>query len=264
MKQQVVLKQASPDTWLGLLLEQAQALELPWFDLIIDQAEMGSRWQGRIGALYPPRMLLQNTAHAEAADQGPVLVRLDASQPQTRLLKLLRQWQGQPRVLALFSAWDYDALAARLTLCLQASWDKGLQQGVLRYHDPRLFGAVVEALDEQRQQLLLEPASKWHWLDRDGHARMLDAAALQLLPPLQWRHDSLTLEQDHIDALSSWHLAETWRQNHLLVPESYGLDSEEEMIRRLAMAHQAADKAKLWSEDERMPLVERYLGQGPA
>ncbi|MEN3031057.1 DUF4123 domain-containing protein [Chromobacterium amazonense] len=173
---------------------------------------------------------------------------------------IVKKWPSN----SSFSGWDYDQLAERLTLCMQASWDKGLQQGVLRYHDPRLFAAVVDALDEQRQQLLLEPASKWHWLDRDGHARMLDTAALQQLPPLQWRHDSLTLEQEHIDTLSSWHLAETWRQNHLLVPESYGLDSEEEMIRRLALAHQAADKAKLWSEDERMPLVERYLGQGPA
>ncbi|UTH76615.1 DUF4123 domain-containing protein [Chromobacterium sp. IIBBL 290-4] len=264
MKPQIVMTAPSPEAWLEMLLQTAKALELSWLDLIVDQAELGSRWQSRVAALHSPRMLLQGTPHAEAADEGPVLLRLDANQPQTRLLKLLRQWQGQPRVLALFSGWDYDQLAERLTLCMQASWDKGLQQGVLRYHDPRLFAAVVDALDEPRRQLLLEPAAQWHWLDRDGNARMLDAVAIQSLPPLEWRNDTLTLEQEHIDALSSWHLAETWRQNHLLVPESYGLDSEEEMIRRLALAHQAADKAKLWSEVERLPLVERYLGQEPA
>ncbi|WP_440216047.1 DUF4123 domain-containing protein [Chromobacterium piscinae] len=261
MKPQIVMTAPSPEAWLYMLLEMARELELPWLDLIVDQAEMGSRWQSRVGAPYSPRMLLQDTPHAEAADEGPVLVRLDASQPQTRLLKLLRQWQGQPRVLALFSGWDYDQLAERLTLCMQASWDKGLQQGVLRFHDPRLFAAVVDALDEPRRQLLLEPAVQWHWLDRDGHARMLDATALQSLPPLEWEHDTLTLEQPHIDALACWHLAETWRQNHLLVPQLYGLDSEEELVRRLAQAHQAADKAKLWSEAERMPLVENLLRQ---
>ncbi|WP_434630284.1 DUF4123 domain-containing protein [Chromobacterium sp. CV08] len=258
----IVMRAASPEAWLALLLQGARELGLSSLDLIVDQAGIGSRWQRRLDTQHPPLALLQATPHADAADEGPVLVRLPVQQSQLRLLKLLRQWRGQPRVLALLGDWPFDVLAQRLTLCLQASWDKGLQQGVLRYHDPRLFAAVVDALDEPRRQLLLEPAAQWHWLDRDGHARMLDAAALRAQPPLAWPEETMPLDQRHIDALSSWHLAETWRRDYLLTPAMYGLDSEEELMRRLARAHQAADKARLWSEPERMPLVESLLQEG--
>ncbi|MEO3961077.1 hypothetical protein, partial [Chromobacterium piscinae] len=69
MKPQIVMTAPSPEAWLYMLLQKARELELPWLDLIVDQAEMGSRWQSRVGALYSPCMLLQSTAHADAADE---------------------------------------------------------------------------------------------------------------------------------------------------------------------------------------------------
>ncbi len=259
MMSRLLLKQAMPDVWLGLLRSRAEALELDWLDLIVDQAELGSSWQSRISTLNTPAILLQDTPHEDAADVGPVLVRLSLRHTDNGLLKLLRQWEGQPRVLALFSSWRFADLASNCRLCLQASWDKGVQKGVLRYHDPRLFSAVAATLDDAGRSLLLRPAAEWHWVDRDDNARMLDARQWQSPPPAEWRDDTLPLLSEQVEALANWHVAELWRQNHLLSPEEFNLDSEEELIARLASAHQAADKAKLWSEEERMPFVENML-----
>lgn len=264
MTPQILLPDASPEAWLEQLQQQARQLGHPWLDLIVDQAEMSSRWQKRQEALHPPRPLLLATPHADAAEEGPVLLRVSAEHALPRLLRLLQQHWCQPRFLALLSHWDFNTLAERLTLCLQAAWDQNRQKGVLRYHDPRLFAAVAATLDAQRRQLLLEPASQWHWLDRDGHARMLDATPLQTLPALAWAEECLTLEPAHVDELACWHLAESWRQNYLLTPQQYGLESEEELLRRLAKAHQAADQAGIWSEDERMTLLDGLLRQGAA
>lgn len=252
-------KNPTPEEWLFLVQSHSEALGLSWLDLIVDQAGLGSAWQSRIDALCPPKMLLNDTPHADAAEEGPVLVRVSHEHTGSGLLKLLHRWHGQPRVLALLSPWLFEDLASNCTFCLQASWDKGLQKGVLRYHDPRLFGAVVDTLDDVGRGLLLRSARQWHWLDRDGHARLLDAEQWHTPSPQQWPDEALSLKSAQVDTLASWHIAELWRQNHLLIPDEYNLASEEELITQLAHAHQAADKANVWSESERLPFVDAIL-----
>ena len=259
MSQRILLNQATPEAWLTLLQNHAAALALEWLDLIVDQAELSPAWQNRITTLNKPVALLQDTPHEEAAEAGPVLLRVPLHATDPQLLKLLQQWHGQPRVMALLSSWDFADLVNNCRLCLQASWERGLKKGVLRYHDPRLFAAVVDTLDDDNRSLLLRPTREWHWLDRDGNARMQDTGKWQSPPPAIWLDEILPLQDSQVDALANWHVAEQWRQNHLLSPEEFQLQSEEELMTRLAHAHQAADKAKLWSEDARMPFVENML-----
>ncbi|WP_019103325.1 DUF4123 domain-containing protein [Chromobacterium haemolyticum] len=261
MSPAILLAKPSMAAWLELLLEQAQQAGLEWLDFIVDQGDIGDAWQSRAPAMHMPRSLLLETPHAEAADEGPALLRLPLHSPGglEKWARQLDKWQGEPRLLALLGDWDFDALAERLSACLQASWDQGRQQGVLRFNDPRVFAAVSQTLEPAQRRFLLEPALQWHWLDRDGNARCLvpDAEAVRSWP--LWEEETLSLSPSQIDELMVWHQAESWRQDHLLTPSMYGLSSQEELMERLTAAHRAADRAKLWSEPERQPLIERRL-----
>ncbi|MBA4707032.1 DUF4123 domain-containing protein [Aquitalea aquatica] len=260
MKQLLISPRPTTHDWLTMLCQQALDADLEWLDFIVDQSGINHGWQRHLPVMHPPRALLLDTPHADAADEGPVLIRLALHTPALleKWQRRLDKWQGQPRLLALLSTCDFEALATHLTACLQVKWDQGRQQGVLRFYDPRLFAPVCACLLPMQQHFLLGCAQQWHWLDRDGHARSLQLPHADTAPA-QPPDENLNLLPEQIHTLSLWHAAETWRQNHLLLPAMYGLDSEEELMKRLVAAQYAADQAKLWSEPERMPLVESYL-----
>jgi len=234
---------------------------LSHLDVVVDQASTGPGWQRGLRPLYPPQALLQGTQHEDAADEGPILLRLELTTDTQRksLLRLVRFFTGQHKLLALLSPWSYPQLVQHLRHYLLAQWDDGMKKGVLRFYDPRVFRPVVCQLDTPDQQHLLCGACEWHWIDRDGQAAMLTSTqplSEEWVPPPS---DALNLRQHDLDVLSSWHQAELYRSENMLTPKQCGLNSEEALMDKLAQAFQDAETQKLWSQPDRLAYVQQQL-----
>ncbi|MDN0085762.1 DUF4123 domain-containing protein [Crenobacter sp. SG2305] len=252
----------SPIDWETLLRERAELLGLNSIDVVVDQANIGTSWQRKLHAVAPPIALLNNTPHADAASEGPVLVRLSIGplSASRGLRQLIKHFSGQPRLLVLLNDWPYDQLAEHLRYYLQPEWDGGKSKGVLRFYNTGLFRIVISTLDESIRQHLLAGASEWHWIDRDGNAMAISSkyrTSNKALPPLC--SEPLQLEPKHIDVLSAWHQAELWSQDELLTPSQCGVHSKEAMLEKLAAVQMAADAQKLWSQPERHAFLEAQI-----
>jgi len=249
------------ESWLEGLLAQAEESGWPHLDLLIDQANLPPRWQKRLPkALALRQMLLQDTVHAEAADEAVLLCRYQLSDERTRmkLLACLGELEGATRVMVLFSHWPFDDLAAHLRHFLLAEWQGGTQKGVLRYYNPALFGPVLTALPPVEAERLLSAAAEWHWINRDGQCGMRHGTHGDWVP-----HEVLTrplqLDDAAVSRLSAWHQAELYVQDNLLTPRQCGCLTKEAMMQKLFALQMAADEKRLWSQPERAAFISQNL-----
>lgn len=249
------------ESWLAGLLARVAESGWPHLDLLIDQANLPPRWQKKLPQAVTLRQtLLQDTVHAEAADEAVLLCRYQQMDERTRtkLLACLGALEGATRVMVLFSHWPFDDLAAHLRHFLLAEWQDGTQKGVLRYYNPALFGPVLTALAPVEAERLLSAAAEWHWIDRDGQGAMRYGTheawggREALAQPLQ-------LDDATVSRLSAWHQAELYVQDNLLTPRQCGCLTKEAMMQKLFTLQMAADEKRLWSQPERAVFISQNL-----
>lgn len=249
------------ENWLATLLAQAAQSDWPHLDLLIDQANLPPRWQKKLPqALTLQQMLLQGTAHAEAADEAALLCRyqLGDERARTRLLACLGELDGATRVMVLFSHWPFDDLVAHLRHFLLAEWQDGTQKGVLRYYNPALFGPVLAALPPVEAERLLSAAAEWHWIDRDGQCWMQHGTHGYTVP-YEVLVQPLQLDDAAVSQLSAWHQAELYVQDNLLTPRQCRCPTKEAMMQKLFTLQMTADEKQLWSQPERTAFISQNL-----
>lgn len=160
------------DAWLELLEVSCAKGGISHLDVIVDQAASNTPLLPSVLSVEPPlqwHLLFTGLPEEGAADLGPLLLRVDLTQPLQRqwLGGLMHEARGRSQLLVLASPWPFLALAEHLGRCLEAT--NGGYTGLLRYYDPRLFALLFShVLEPEQQQLLLRPAVFWSWLDRDG------------------------------------------------------------------------------------------------
>ena len=255
MKALISLYNASAESWAAHLSEQAEQWGCKHLDCLFDLATATSvsmRKLRRHPALLDQALLLADSPHSDAVHAGPCLMRFHL-QNQTQLTALLDSCNPAPVVL--LGTASFAEVVRRLSIGLLAQWDRGVAKGILRYYDPRVVAAVAECLPPDELQFLFGCAQRWQWRDRDGHIAMLD------IPVREWRTDlaAIDLQEKHVQQLSAWHMAETWRQDEGLVASTLGYDSEENLLRQLVKAHLAADEASLWQLEPRRRFIAQQL-----
>lgn len=234
-------------TWLNMLQEQGRAAKLPYLDLLVNATGLAYPLQQHLQELPTPPLqasLLEHTPEASLAAQGPILLRLswDDSAQQAWLADFTQRMHREHRLLALFSAWDFDALSAHLRHCSQAEWDQANSSGLLRYYEPRLLLAVCEMLDPAQSAWFHAPLINWHWIDRDGKANQYPGnpkRQSELPVPLP----ILQLSNLQVTELTAWTRAEQFRRDYALTPQDYALAQQESLLRHLLHAQLAADRA---------------------
>lgn len=163
--------------WLARLEHDCAQLSITGLDIIIDQAGCDSPLIASVVSTDPTipyQSLFQGLPEEDSADIGPLLVRIDLTQPMQRqwLITVINHLGHSEVLLILASFWPFALLAEHLGRCLQAR--NGKVQGLLRYYDPRLFSLLVsQVLQPHQQQLWLRPAVFWSWLDRDQQPAFL-------------------------------------------------------------------------------------------
>lgn len=250
------------ENWLTTLLAQAAQSDWPHLDLLIDQANLPARWQKKLPqALTLRQMLLQGTAHAEAADEAALLCRyqLGDERARTRLLACLGELDGASRLMVLHSDWPFTSLANHLRYFCLAQWHDGHSHGVLRYYNPQQFLPALAALPETQAAMLLQCAASWYWLDRDGIACQLPVPSHAAEPFLS-SDEPLTLDDAAVSRLSAWHQAELYVQDMLLTPRQCGCTGKEAMLEKVYRAQLGADARQYWSQPERETFLQQQLG----
>ncbi|WP_027469743.1 DUF4123 domain-containing protein [Deefgea rivuli] len=256
MKIQAVLAHATPEQCIDVLNQQLQQIDCVYVDAIIDQAQLDGRQKRQLlkhPELRAHSVLLTDSAHADAADMGPILLRYVAS---TSSLELLINSQFESKnLLVLVGTGDFFELEARLKISLHAEWNKGVTKGVLRYYDPRVITAVAHCLMPNCQEFLFGCAETWYWIGRDQQLMSLSESSGRV------RHDllAISLDEEQVQYLSAWHLAEVWRLDEALIPVDVGLQSQEEMMAKLVQAHLSADRAQLWQLEARREHIYQQL-----
>lgn len=172
-------------------------------DIIIDQAGCTVPLLPSVQSVLPPLpwySLFTGLPEAGADEYGPLLVRVDLSQPLQRLWLggLMQALQGKSQLLALVSPWPFTTLAKHLSRCLEAG--NGGCVGLLRYYDPRLFPLLLNSiLEPQQRNAWLSPALFWSWLDLDGAPQCLPGTCG--LPPAGDGFKALELTDLQVEAL---------------------------------------------------------------
>ena len=169
----------------------------------------------KVLAVDPPLScysLYEGLPEAELIHLAPLLVRVDLRQSLQRqwLCSLVEHLQRREVLLALVSSWPFPTLAHHLGRCLHA-WNGGYP-GLLRYYDPRLFGAMMEMLLPEQRRPWLTPAVLWSWLDRDAQPQRLMGESERGMPEVDFPPTELTDSQleiigclaDAITALENW------------------------------------------------------------
>lgn len=159
--------------WIDLLELSCSEFKAHHIDIIVDQA--GSEYS-LLPALesFKPAVqwasLFKGLPEEIVQDDAPLLIRIDFSQPLQRqwLVELAPQLGNRDQLMVLCSMWRFTELAQYLTCCLDVTC--GEQNGILRFYDPRIFPCLFShVLDADQQQILLQPAIFWSWLDHDRH-----------------------------------------------------------------------------------------------
>lgn len=252
-------------SWLMSMLQTALQEGCSHIDVLCDLAKTGTRPQVALCHLHMAQQkLLQGTAHEEALDEGPALVRYRLQQaPDCALLATqLAKWNEQDGMMLLQSRQPFSLLAARLQYFALASWDSGTRQGVLRFYNRTLFVTVLEALNEADRTSLLAAASQWHWQDRDGKPQRI----LAVEAALAWQTPDtpLLLGEAAVHRLHCWHESELYVQQYLPTPQQARCESREALMRKVFHAQMAADLAGLYSQQPRDAFVARQLCTAPA
>lgn len=159
------------DRWLALMESGAGHMDVHCLHLLIDQAGCDQPVLAGIRALEPVlpcHVLFEGMPESGIADMGPLLVKVDLSQPLHRhwLEGLIQRYGADSRLLVVVSKWPFDRLGEHLGQCLEATYNGC--GGVLRYYDPRVFAQLFShVLQPAQQDRFLRPALFWSWLDRD-------------------------------------------------------------------------------------------------
>jgi len=251
--------------WPTLTLQTVLADGGLHIDLLFDLAKTGPQpWVALPNLRMAQQKLLQGTAHEEAVDEGPALVRYHLQQTSDCVLLAaqLASWDEQEGVMLLQSRQPFSLLAARLQYFALASWNNGTSHGVLRYYNRALFRTVLEALNETEKTTLLAAASQWHWQDRDGKAQHILAVEAVLAWPAP--DTPLLLGEAAVQRLNCWHESELYVQQYLPTPQQTASDSQEAMLQKVFRAQMAADRAGLYSPQERDAFVARQLCVAPS
>lgn len=246
--------------WLTQTLQSALQAGLPYIDVLFDLARTGSRpFSTPPHLVLAQQKLLQGTAHEAAVDEGPALVRYRIEQASdcSVLATQLASRDAQHAMMLLQSRQPFLSLAAQLQYFALASWNKGIQHGILRFYNRFLFMPVLDALTETDRLALLSAASRWHWRDRDGkprHALATEAALAWQMPAT-----SLLLGEETVQRLNCWHESELYVQHHLLTPDQAQCASREAMMQKVFHAQMAAELAGLFDQNERDAFITRQL-----
>ncbi|WP_293935893.1 DUF4123 domain-containing protein [Iodobacter sp.] len=262
IKAEQILTAATPTQWADLL--QAENHRYAYFDVLFEQALFSEREIQKIKRQYHASndfMVLAGTQHADSAEIGPRLLRFPLASSGALLNKALITLFNKTKPVFLLGGLAFESIAEHIQRCTLVEWDDARQNGILRFSDSRLFAVIADALNSEAQAFLLSAAPFWYWQDRDSNAQYFDnSMPFYAENSLVWPHPGMVLEQKQVDLLSAWHQAELWRQNDMLYPELLGLDSQENMMKKLVTAQLAADQAGLWSETERQPFLQQQVG----
>lgn len=240
--------QPTAQQWIEHLSLQSQQDGRSHLDLLVDATALDCPvWASRLALPQPPAEcpLLAATPERALATQGPILLRLKWAEPShcAWMAQLLIAHHRNPCYLVIASRWPLENLAAHLTYFTQGVWDGGQKNGIFRFYDPVLFGAVLEQLHPGQTSLLHAGIVHWQWRDRDGVVRQVHGLdqplASNVLPDVP-----LTLDAYQMDAFAAWSQAQRWCRQRLLRSGDYGITSREALAHHVWMAHMAAQRNK--------------------
>jgi hypothetical protein len=233
--------------WLDELWVNAQLLKQQHLDVLVDATSLDYPLLQQL-AEQPDAAklakLFENTPEAAIADFGPLLLRVDIGQ-RDWLKTFINAVDCNKHVVVVFSPWQFEALADHLRGFLQAQWNQGRSEGVLRYYDPRMLLPVTETLTPVQSNAFHAAVISWHWLDRDQQP--------QSLPGNYVRHAQIPA------AGLAWTEADAYRVDRCAVPQNYGLSRNESLIRHLYRSQLAANQKGLLEPEEREPFIEQWL-----
>lgn len=245
--------------WLDELWVNAQQLKQQHLDVLVDATSLDYPLLQQL-AEQPDAAklakLFENTPEAAIADFGPLLLRVDIGQ-RDWLKTFINAVDCNKHVVVVFSPWQFEALADHLRGFLQAQWNQGRSEGVLRYYDPRMLLPVTETLTPVQSNAFHAAVISWHWLDRDQQPQSLPGnyvrhAQIPAAGPVMFDHPQVA-------NLLAWTEADAYRVDRCAVPQNYGLSRNESLIRHLYRSQLAANQKGLLEPEEREPFIEQWL-----
>lgn len=245
--------------WLDELWVNAQQLKQQHLDVLVDATSLDYPLLQQL-AEQPDAAklakLFENTPEAAIADFGPLLLRVGIGQ-RDWLHTFINAVDCNKHVVVVFSPWQFEALADHLRGFLQAQWNQGRSEGVLRYYDPRMLLPVTETLTPVQSNAFHAAVISWHWLDRDQQPQSLPGnyvrhAQIPAAGPVMFDHPQVA-------NLLAWTEADAYRVDRCAVPQNYGLSRNESLIRHLYRSQLAANQKGLLEPEEREPFIEQWL-----
>lgn len=245
--------------WLDELWVNAQHLKQQHLDVLVDATSLDYPLLQQL-AEQPDAAklakLFEKTPEVAIADFGPLLLRVDIAQ-RDWLKTFINAVDCNKHVVVVFSPWQFEALANHLRGFLQAQWNQGRSEGVLRYYDPRMLLPVAETLTPAQSNAFHAAVISWHWLDRDQQPQSLPGnyvrhAQIPAAGPVMFDHPQVA-------NLLAWTEADAYRVDRCAVPQNYGLSRNESLIRHLYRSQLAANQKGLKEPEEREPFIEQWL-----
>lgn len=245
--------------WLDELWVNAQQLKQQHIDVLVDATSLDYPLLQQLAEQPDAAKLAKlfgNTPEVAIADFGPLLLRVDIGQ-RDWLKTFINAVDCNKHVVVVFSPWQFEALADHLRGFLQAQWNQGRSEGVLRYYDPRMLLPVTETLTPVQSNAFHAAVISWHWLDRDEQPQSLPGnyvrhAQIPAAGPVMFDHPQVA-------NLLAWTEADAYRVDRCAVPQNYGLSRNESLIRHLYRSQLAANQKGLKEPEEREPFIEQWL-----
>lgn len=245
--------------WIDELWVNAQQLKQQHLDVLVDATSLDYPLLQQLAEQpYAAKLakLFEKTPEVAIADFGPLLLRVDIAQ-RDWLKTFINAVDCNKHVVVVFSPWQFEALADHLRGFLQAQWNQGRSEGVLRYYDPRMLLPVAETLTPAQSNAFHAAVISWHWLDRDQQPQSLPGnyvrhAQIPAAGPVMFDHPQVA-------NLLAWTEADAYRVDRCAVPQNYGLSRNESLIRHLYRSQLAANQKGLKEPEEREPFIEQWL-----
>lgn len=184
----------------AVLSEAPTRVDFAIIDLAIDDNLLKDIYSGMTTETIEWWSLFTGTSWQDSWQHGPILV--DLRHAPKMQLQLIAKAAEVPIGLMITSKWPPVALRDYFTYWLCSSTEgKGK---LLRFHEPRMFGPLLCALENEQTTQLVSAAAIWHW--HDSHQwREHRSTHPAVNPPEIWPEVAVTSNQ--IEAVTPYRLA---------------------------------------------------------
>lgn len=142
--------------------------------------------------------LYRQTAYAEWAESGPMLVRMEPDSPLAQHFDA--HWRATAGV-RLESAAEENALVEHLRSLVHVRLEGG-QTALFRFHDPRILALWLEMLSPEERDRCMGPVQRFHLPSGDGQTLAIVRSDIPAEPARYAEQPWLSLGADQLDTLN--------------------------------------------------------------